>query len=361
MNKKKICLVIPTLTGGGMERVMSELANYFNKNNFDVCIVFLLKHDPAFPIDKGISCYFPNFEYNKESSFRPIYWLRVLKYLRKTIKKIKPDTVFSIPQDYSNLTILALLGTGLPVYISDRNSPNMPVPVLMNTARKILYPLAKGIVAQTNDAKNKMLEKGIKNKNIRVIPNPIKEIKTYPKSETESEKKIVLSIGRLVREKNQLELIDIFAQINDPQWELHIVGSGPMEIVLQERINELGLAHSIILIGQVQDVDKEMAKAEIFAFTSIYEGFPNSLNEAMAYPLACVSYDCIAGPRDIIEDGVNGFLVEMGNQEEYKAKLRILMEDEAVRKKFASSAKLNRDKFSLEKIAENFLEFLLPK
>ncbi len=358
-NKKKILLVIPTFSIGGMERVMSELAKHFLKRGNDVFLLFLVKHTPFYPVPDGVVCFYPEREYGEPGQFRPFYWIYILKYLRNIVKRVKPDTVLSIPQDYSNVTILALLGTKTPVYISDRNSPNLPVPVLKKTARQILYPFAKGIIAQTNAAKQNMLEMGIKNNNIRVIPNPLKKIGIDQR--TDCDKLIVVNIGRLVMEKNQLELIDIFAQLDNPQWELHIVGSGPMKTVLQEKIDELDIGCRIKLIGQVEDVDSEMAKAKIFAFTSIYEGFPNSLIEAMAYPLACISYDCVAGPSDIIEDGVNGFLVPQGNQEEYKKKLSKLMESNTLRNQFQKESISIRQKLSIENVGDDFLKFILPK
>ncbi len=350
--KKKICLVIPTFVGGGMERVMSELANYFNSKGHEIHILFLVRHKPFYKIEEGIKYYFPKGIYKKDTSFRPFYWIGILGYLRKQIKKINPDVVFSIPQDYSNLSIIALIGTGIPVYISDRNSPNLKISFVMNIFRKICYPFAKGIIAQTSYAKQVMLERGIKNKNIIVIPNPIKNISNYPKDL--STKKVILNIGRLVFEKNQKELIDIFSEINDSNWELHIIGDGPLKRELNEQILSLGMQNYIKILKPVANVDIAMAQSEIFAFTSIYEGFPN---EAMAYPLACISYNCIAGPSDIIENGVNGILVDIKDHQEYINKLKKLMNSAALRENLTESSVLNREKFSLEKIGERYLDF----
>lgn len=357
--RKRIALVIPTFSIGGMERVMSELANYFYKRNNDVYVVFLVKHQPAYTVNKNIQLIFPTFEYGEPGEFRPWYWLRIIQYLRKNIKKINPDTVFSIPQDYSNITILSLLGTKYPVFISDRNSPNLPVPFFKRQFRRFCYPRASGIIAQTEYAKKRMIENRYRNKNIKVIPNPLKKINNHVSKLPG--KRIIINIGRLVFEKNQSELINIFSEINDSDWLLHIVGDGPLKSELQAQITKLNLEEKVFLIGQVEDVDYEMAKAQIFAFTSIYEGFPNSLIEAMGFPLACISYDCIAGPSDIIEDGVNGFLIPFKNKELFRNKLKQLMDDEELRNQLKSKSIELRNKLSIEKIGDEYLKFMLSK
>src|SRR5690554_4031092 len=193
--KQKIVLVIPTFVGGGMERVMSELAKYLNDQDIEIHVLFLVDHKPFYIVNRDIKLYFPKLNDDISDSRGLLYWLKIIKYLRKTIIKINPSSVFSIPQGYSNLTILALLGTSFPIYISDRNSPNKPVSLKLRLVRKLFYPLATGIVAQTEYAKQNLLNSGIKNKNIVVIPNPLKKIHNYGKK-SPTEKKTILNIGR---------------------------------------------------------------------------------------------------------------------------------------------------------------------
>jgi len=354
----KICLVIPTFKAGGMERVMSSLAKFLVDKNNEVHIIFLIRHTPFFAIDDRIHQHFPTGNYEAKSRLcKMLYWVNKVFFLRKRIANIKPDLVFSIPQGYSNLTILALMGTGIPVFISDRNSPAKPVTLLKRIARKFLYPYARGIVSQTNYAKNNLIANGIRNSNIVVIPNPLKKLTTYPKNT--GTKKVILNVGRLVHEKNQSELIEIFAQINNPKWELHIVGDGPLKRELQNIIESRGLSNSVKLIGSVKNVDERMGMADIFAFTSIFEGFPNSLSEALAYPLPCIAYNCIAGPSELIEDGENGFLVEMGDRISYVEKLTRLMKNEQIRDRFMKSSVTHRDKYSMDIVGQRYLEFFL--
>lgn len=356
MDNKKICLVLPTLTGGGMERVMSELANYFVSLGHEVSIVCLIHHNPFYKLNDDIKLYLPDFGRNQKRGL--MYWIKIIFYLRRTILKIHPDTVLSIPQGYSNLTIFALFNSKIPVYVSERNSPNKPVPLRNIILRKMFYPFAAGIIAQTQFAKDKLKASGIKNGNIAVIPNPLKRMNYYLK---ESDSKIILNIGRLVMEKNQGELIEIFSQINYPDWHLHIIGNGHLKEQLINQIEELQMKDKIFIFDAVSNVDKELSKSDIFAFTSIYEGFPNALNEAMAYPLACIAYDCIAGPSEMIKDGVNGYLVTMNDKNEYKHKLEQLMRNKSIREKFLKESKRNRVRFSLNIVGQQYLNFILNK
>src|SRR5690606_25187111 len=111
--------------------------------------------------------------------------------------------------------------------------------------------------------------------------------------------------------------------------------------------------------GAVKGVDAYLAESSIFAFTSLSEGFPNALSEAVAFPLPCVAYDCPAGPSDIVKDNVNGFLVPMHNKEMFKIQLENLMNSPTLRSRLTQGFKVHRDKYSSKKIADQFLKFII--
>jgi glycosyltransferase involved in cell wall biosynthesis len=219
------------------------------------------------------------------------------------------------------------------VYVSDRSNPKAPLGLSLKIFQKLLYPRAKGIFAQTSLSKE-LLYKHTGNKNILLVPNPIKVIPNL----NIDRKNIILNVGRLVEEKDQLTLIRMFANISIKGWELHIVGEGPLRGLLEKEINELGLEDSVKLLGRQKDLSKYFSRSKIFAFTSISEGYPNALCEAMAFPLACISFDCDAGPRDIIKNQENGFLVNMGDTEAYEKKLIELISSDELQQKLCTES-----------------------
>ncbi|ELR68647.1 hypothetical protein C900_00158 [Fulvivirga imtechensis AK7] len=347
----KITLVIPTFVQGGMERVMSELANYWSNEGLNIDIIFLVNHEPFFEINKKVnSIAMPEFTYSKSSISKIVYSLRLILFLRRKVRKIKPDVILSFGEGYNSFVLLSTLGLKADVYVSNRSNPLKRQNFLLSTYERILYPRAKGILAQTSLAK-KILYNKLKHENIFVVPNPTKVI---PRIECKKEN-IILNVGRLVPEKNQLTLITVFNQVRYEDWQLHIVGDGPLKGALEEEINTLGLQNSVKLLGAKKNLSKYYSRARIFALTSISEGYPNALCEAMAFPLACISFDCNAGPRDIIKNGTNGFLIKEGDIYEYANKLQMMMKSDELQKKFTSESIKLREVHSTQIIANRIL------
>jgi glycosyltransferase involved in cell wall biosynthesis len=121
------------------------------------------------------------------------------------------------------------------------------------------------------------------------------------------------------------------------------------------------MAERIILAGKRNDVDLFYNKAKIFAFTSSSEGFPNVIGEAMSAGLPVVAYDCIAGPSDLIEQGITGYLVPLHDRVEFKLKLKNLMKSEALREQFSKRAQISIKKFSADIISKQFENFILSE
>ena len=123
--------------------------------------------------------------------------------------------------------------------------------------------------------------------------------------------------------------------------------------------SEVEVNNNIIFAGSVANIDEYYNKSKIFSFTSTSEGFPNALAEALSVPLACISFDCVTGPSDLIEDGVNGFLVTDFDHDGYKKKLLQLMQDEGLRKKLQQAAEKSIRQFRIENIGQQYLDFIL--
>lgn len=346
-----ICFVIPTLQMGGMERVVCLLANYASESRYQVHIVCLLDKNSAYYLKEDINVISPNFAY-KRGLYNKI---RVLYYLISILRSIKPDSILSFSEVFNPLAILSAKTANVPIYISDRSSPNKKLSSYKQYLRRLSYPLAEGVIAQTEFSKEIALNKRY-NSNIEVIANPLKEINDNLNLIKEP---IIISVGRLVSTKNFKELIDIFYELNpDKSWQLWILGEGPDRNKLQEQIDNLFLGNRVKLLGAVKDIDKYLLKASIFAFTSLSEGFPNALSEALACPLPCIAYDCPAGPADLIKHGENGFLIPLNDKISFKKHLDMLVRDKNLRNRMTSGFMNHRNKYHYKTIADEYLRFI---
>lgn len=352
MKNKKICLIVPSLQMGGMERVVSLLANYASKNGYQVFIICLITSKPAYKINHDVHIIEPKFNFN-EKKFNKLF---VFNYLVRSLVRIKPNVSLSFSEAFNPLSVIAARITNTRIYISDRSSPHVKLKKTRQLLRKLTYPLAKGMIAQTDTAKAIFRERSYNNK-IKVIPNPLKEMRV---SNNSLDSNIVVSVGRLIPSKNFKELIEVFHKADiKKEWKLLIVGDGPEKKNLTNLINNLGLNDRVELIGAVEDIDYYLSISSVFAFTSISEGFPNALSEAIASPLPCISYDIIAGPSDLIVNGDNGFLIPVNEKELYISQLIKLMGDKGLRSHFVRNHDSHRNKFNAESVCKSYFDFII--
>ena len=341
-----------------MERVMANILNSFAKRD-DVEVTLLLTGKSPkidFDIPDKIRIYFPDFDFKSNKRF--ISTLKTIRFIRKNIKEINPDTILSFGEYWNNMVLMSLIGMKQPVFISDRSQPNKNLGKIQNLLREKLYPRAAGYIAQTEKA-NEIALKNKWNKNTTVIGNPINQILLPINLDKEN---IILTVGRLISTKHIDELIEMFKEINDENWKLVIVGGNAKNLNLLEKyiqlVKELGLEDRVQLVGAKSNVADYYKRAKIFAFTSSSEGFPNVIGEAMSYGLPVISYDCTAGPSDLIDNKETGFLIEERDQKTYIEKLKKLMQDEELRNKQSIKALEKIKDFDAEKIAEKFFTFI---
>lgn len=348
----KILLVIPTLKQGGAESVMSQLANQWAIENYQVHLVLLVDVDQFYKLHPNITIH--NLGFKNINIIQKIFSeLKTVIKLRQIIISQKPNYVLSFMDKYNILTIIASRFIKTKNFISDRSNPRKKISTSLYFLKKITYKYADGIIAQTSLAKE-IIYDSFKNKNIKIIPNPLKQLSLYPEIRRE---KIIINVGRMVPEKGQKHLLDAFSNINDLTWKLVILGDGPLNASLVEQIKKLGIENRVVFPGVVRNVDKWLAKSSIFAFSSISEGFPNALIEAMSAGLPVVSFDCDAGPRDIIENSVNGFLVENRNVKQLTEVLNNLTSSPELRNKIGNNAKGISTQLNIETISKIYLEF----
>jgi GalNAc-alpha-(1->4)-GalNAc-alpha-(1->3)-diNAcBac-PP-undecaprenol alpha-1,4-N-acetyl-D-galactosaminyltransferase len=357
--KQNLCLVIPSLHPGGMERVMTELVWYFSKKeNIEVHLVLYgIKREIFYDLPTNISIHKPLFEFNNNRRFQSS--IKTLAYLRNEFKLIKPTSILSFGELWNNFVLLSSLGLPYSIYVSDRCQPDKSIGRVNNFLRKLLYPKAKGVICQTEKA-FQIYSKMFSNSNFAIIGNPIRAINS---NEIVQKENIVLSVGRLIKSKHHDDLIRMFAQIQFEDWKLVIVGDDALKQKNMENyielVKKLNMVGKIILAGKSNDVESYYLKSKIFAFTSSSEGFPNVVGEAMSAGLPVVSYDCIAGPSDLIENEETGYLIKLHDKDAFMSKLSLLMKDESLRINMASKAIESIKKFSSDKISSKFEEFII--
>lgn len=351
---KRICLIIHSLSPGGMERVMSQLAAYLaQKDEVEVHLVLYgIKREVFYPLPKSIQIHRPKFIFSNRR--RVWHTIKTLFFLRRTIQRIKPYTVLSFGEIWNNLVLLALYKLHVPVYVSDRSQPGKDLGILHNILKNLLYPTAAGLISQTNKARE-IAKQNKRNTNIIVIGNPIRDVIPGPDEKKEN---IILTVGRLIRTKHPDELIRLFVRLDQTGWRLVIVGGDAQRqnlmAGLQELVQHLDAENIIEFVGTQSDVDSYYQKSKIFAFTSSSEGFPNVIGEAMSAGLPVVSFDCVAGPSEMIEDEVNGFLVDVFDYDSFERRLKQLMDNVELRNSMGGKALKSIQQFSVEEISEQF-------
>jgi GalNAc-alpha-(1->4)-GalNAc-alpha-(1->3)-diNAcBac-PP-undecaprenol alpha-1,4-N-acetyl-D-galactosaminyltransferase len=356
MSKKHtFILIVPSLQPGGLERVMAELANFFsNDNDIQVHLVlFGQKQQLFYPLSKEVKVH----QRISKSTKKAFDFIDAYRWIRKTTKKIQPDAILSFGTQWNNLVLMSLMATSYPVCVSDRGAPNRKYKFPQEHLRQLLYPRAKAIIAQTNLAKDILQERFPKSR-IDVIGNPIRHIESSSNKEN-----IVLSIGRLIESKHHDRLIQMFNQVDNKNWKLVIVGGDALKQnnmqKLQKLISELDLKDKVELLGASKEVEKYLSKSKIFAFSSSVEGFPNVVGEAMSAGLPVVAYDCVAGPKDLIDDGETGFLIPLHDEAQFQTKLSQLMQDEELQNSMGKKAKAKINEFSVEVIGTKFKKAII--
>lgn len=349
----KICFICAGLSGGGgMERSLTSLANYYSSIGHGVSIINLFKTNIYFELDPRIEVIWPTFK--RKKYHRLIYAFINIPYVRKSIRSLKPDVLLSFGEWFNPYVIISTRFLKTPLYISDRMGPNLNLGFLLETARKYTYKYTTGIIAQTSIAAE-IIHRKTNAENIQVIPNAVNVINTV----TSIKKKQIVTVGRLSKEKGHIYLIRAFASLKETDWSLHIVGDGSERNKLENETDILNIRDRVFFYGHLKDFSQILGESEIFVLPSLYEGFPNALVEAMSVPLACISSNCVAGPGDIIQDNINGLLVPTADTEALSISIQNLITNKNIRDSISGNAYRIRETLDFDRIANEYLRFVL--
>ena len=249
---------------------------------------------------------------------------------------------------------------GIPVIVSERGDPHA-VEALISQVFYRIYRLAKGAVFQTDGAKAYFC-KALQAKGT-VIPNPVtlKDESVYTDYES-CTKSIVYAARFGVRQERQDLMLRAFAHVHEkhPEYKLEFYGDGLDQAAMEQLARDLGLEDSAVFHGVSAALLRDMAKSEIFVLSSDYEGIPNSLIEAMAIGLPCVSTDCSpGGARMLIRDGVNGLLVPRNDEKALAEGICKMIEDRDFAIACGKEAVKVRERFKPEVILDAWENYCL--
>ncbi|MBR1677842.1 MAG: glycosyltransferase family 4 protein [Bacteroidales bacterium] len=190
---------------------------------------------------------------------------------------------------------------------------------------------------------------------VRVIPNPLP---FHSEICSTLEDKRILAVGHLTATKNFRSLVRSFRRVADrfPQWRLDILGDGEERPLLEEEIARLSLEGQVRLRGSVTDIRKEMLSASLLVMTSRFEGFGMALVEAMHCGLPVVAYDCPEGPKAIISDGLNGYLVPPGDEAALSERICSLIEDPKKRCRMGIAARISSHRYEIDQIIPMWMD-----
>lgn len=345
MKKTKVFFFCPALIAGGLERVLSVLSGTLASHYDEVTYITWHNLPVFYDIDIRVKVVCAEKECSSHS-----VWKR-MKWLRRYVKRERPDIVISFSTPFNMISLAALVGVGVKVVISERNDPaHFRWGWLAKKMRDILYSTADGILVQTETCK-KHLSKRLA-KTATIIPNPVLMGTKYIGCALNSEKDpTIVTVARLVPQKRLDMLINAFAQFHfsHPNYHLAIYGEGNEREFLQKLIYDMQLTKAVSLYGAVGNIWEKMKCAEMFVMASEYEGMSNALIEAMCLGLPCISTK-VSGAVDLIRDGENGLLVDVGDKNGLLKCMRELADNSQMRLELGKNATEISKGYSMDKV-----------
>lgn len=338
-NNYTIAFYIGSLCIGGAERVITNLANFFNSNGYTVYMVTKLRDEEEYELDDGIVRIIADIQGDEITGSRVRNLYRRIYKLQDIWKRIHPDIIVSFIRKNNLMALASAKPLGIPVVASVRSAPERELAgAVIGRLSRFMFRWASGIVVQTSRGKEYFDTK--LQKKVAILPNSINpaflDAGSKGKDIGRKSSKQIISVGRIDDNKNQKMLIEAFMRLAGkyPDWSLHLYGDGERKEQLEKYVQYNNLADRVIFHGRVDDVQRRLQMAEIFVLPSKVEGMPNALIEAMVMGLACVSTDCpCGGPADLIISGENGYLIAVDDTEALANRLDELMsnEDELIR------------------------------
>ena len=350
----RILYIVPKINNaGGVARVLSVKTDYcIKKWNYEITI--LTQNNGSFPLF---------YEFNKKVRLQDIsysnqkikFFFQFRRQLQEKINAINPDCIVVSDNGFKAYLIPFLLKTQIPIIFEAHGSRFNKEKKASGIFKKIGFEfsdLIKRTSAKRFDLFVALSKENLSEWNVKngvIIPNPIWIENTKIHS---LEAKKVIAVARHSYEKGLDRLLKIWKEVIKvhPDWQLDIYGESNGQMELFELAKELNIEQSVNFHLPIPEILEKYQQASIYAMTSRTEGFPMVLLEAMACGLPIVAYDCPVGPRSIMTNAVDGFLIKDGDEKSFSQKLLELMNDVNLRKEFGENGAENIQQYKLEPI-----------
>lgn len=355
---KKYLFVVPSLSKGGAERVVSILASELVNQGREAVVLTYFKTTQDYPVDPRVKILC--LSGGMESDYEKIGSLKRLALMRQMIMNEKPDFIVPFLVHVCLQTWIACWFTKQQIVYTVRNNPaKAEASIIHKRIQEYLIEHSKVTIVQNEDQRRYYSLKA--QKHIYVLPNPVsRSFFALKHIQREGKKKIVV-VGRLEKQKNYPMLINAIAAISQQRndFVVEIYGDGSLWEELHAAISSKELAERIHMMGRIPDTRAAYENADVFVLTSDFEGMPNSLMEAMASEVTCISTDCPTGPSDLIEDHRNGLLIDVGDTSALIESLTYCLDHHEESRQFAERARKKvAEKYMPENIVRRLIRIL---
>ena len=365
LDKPKVLVVLNSLHAGGAQKVTITLFNHLSQN-YDVHYLVLDETEPD--LQKKI--------HRKASvTFLPKHRQRIryrFFYMARFIRELKPNVIFSTMNKTNQAVLIAkkMSFKKVPVIVREANYLSLKYPdmgFIRKGLLKYLYNrVADKVMIISEEIGDDLHENyGIKKEKMYLINNPIdlSRIQRKKQSDVEvfnKERFNLLAVGRLVEQKNYLHLVKTMVKVKAsiPKAHLTLLGAGPLKKELKKEIQRLDLAQNVTLKGHVSNPYPYYDQADVFILSSLWEGFPNALLEAMATQTCVLSYDCPSGPKEILKKDLRVLLLPLGDSNKLLERLNQVCEDNSFKETMARKCFEEVKSYDIHRIIQDFKTLL---
>ncbi|HMQ06349.1 MAG TPA: glycosyltransferase [Saprospiraceae bacterium] len=339
---------------GGIARVLTELANEWVKSELNITFISCLQGNRHYQLDNKI--HFIEPEFKRSSSFfnKLIFYPRLIVFIYKNVKKEKPHAVLSFGDVFNPIVLLSLWFVRIPVFISDRTSPDYKHSTFIKLLKKFTYSRSDGMLCQTKHAQKYKLKEYGNQLNTFVIDNPVRKINI----KEGARENFILYVGRFAWEKGPDRLIHAFSQLKRQcDWRLIMAGDGPLLAEMKLLAKKLEVEDKIEFPGKVKDVDALYSKASVFVLPSRVEGFPNALCEAMIAGLPVICFDGF--PADeIIHHNYDGIILKDGDIDMLSKTIQTLIDKPEERIRLGKNASIIFERLNVRNISTQLIRYI---